>query len=375
MRRIRTTFIILVITTFLFEFVSVFYCNIFEVCKNPTYRLSKQKPTHFLDSNKIFGTWHEPNSIYFHKNKCINAKYKFNSYGARDVERLLKGKDRTILIGDSFVEGYGINFENTIGSILEKLTNKEFLNFGTSGHFGTTQYKLLYESLAKNFEHDKLVVFLTVDNDFEDDSYEFGKVYHKNRYRPYLLKNNDNYKIIYFNEEKFNYTQKSKQFIVLNLLNNFTYSYNLLRYFYQQLKLKNEISKYNEALKTIKSNNEKETDFYYNNFTKDSFDILSYNLLEINNLTKKNGIDFYLFSIGFKNEMKKYFTFNKKTKLEINLEKLANENNFKYVDLTSLIKKNYNKDINNLFLSCNNHFNKFGNEILTNLILNNLSNE
>ena len=97
---------------------------------------------------------------------------------------------------------------------------------------------------------------------------------------------------------------------------------------------------------------------------------MSYNLLEINNLTKKNGIDFYLFSIGFKNEMKKYFTFNKKTKLEINLEKLANENNFKYVDLTSLIKKNYNKDINNLFLSCNNHFNKFGNEILTNLILN-----
>ena len=70
--------------------------------------------------------------------------------------------------------------------------------------------------------------------------------------------------------------------------------------------------------------------------------------------------------------MKKYFTFNKKTKLEINLEKLANENNFKYVDLTSLIKKNYNKDINDLFLSCNNHFNKFGNEILTNLILNNL---
>ena len=236
----------------------------------------------------------------------------------------------------------------------------------------------MYESLAKNFEHDKLIVFLTVDNDFEDDSYEFGKIYHKNRYRPYLLKNKDNFQIIYFDEEKFNYSHKSEKFIVLNLLNEFTYSYNLLRYFYQQLKLKNEISKYKEALQKIKSINEKGTDSYYNYynyFTKDSFDILSYNLLEINNLTKKNGIDFYLFSIGFINEMKQYFTFNKKTKLEINLEKLANENNFKYIDLTSLIKKNYNKDINNLFLSCNNHFNKFGNEILTNLILNNLSNE
>ena len=71
--------------------------------------------------------------------------------------------------------------------------------------------------------------------------------------------------------------------------------------------------------------------------------------------------------------MKKCFTFNKKPMLEISLEKLANENSFKYADLTNLIKKNYNKDINNLFLSYDNHFNKFGNEILTNLILNSLS--
>ena len=145
------------------------------------------------DPSKFRLRAHEADELAHYAKGCFDVEYEFNSYGAKDIQRKKKDKfNRTILIGDSFVEGYGLNNINTISKNLETLSGKEYLNFGTSGHFGTTQYRLLYEHLASDFDHNTVMVFLTVTNDFEDDSFEFGKSYHKNRFRPYLVRINNN---------------------------------------------------------------------------------------------------------------------------------------------------------------------------------------
>ena len=313
-----------------FEFASLTLCKIMKICKNPTYSFSNQSPRHFVDVNKDFGVWHKKNSFYNHKSECFNVSYKFNSYGARDKERTLEGLGRTILIGDSFVEGYGVKSEDTISNNLEILSGNEFLNFGTSGHFGSTQYRLLYENLAKNFQPDKLIVFISVNNDFEDDSYDFGKIYHKNRYRPYLIENNNDYKIIYFDENKFNNKSISENKKIINFLNNFTYSYNLLRYFKQKIYYLINIKNYNKSLKIIEGiseeNNDTTENTYYETYSEKSYEILKYNLTQINKLVKSNNIDFWLISVGFEKEIRSQLNKKKKLKLVKNLEEFSKQN-------------------------------------------------
>lgn len=355
---------------FFFEIGSLVYCKIFDVCKNPTYSLSNKTARHFVDINKSFGAWHESNTSYNHKSECFDVTYKFNSYGARDKERSKIGENRTILIGDSFVEGYGVEFENTISQQLEILSGNDFLNFGTSGHFGTTQYRLLYETLAKNFEHERLIVILSVNNDFEDDSLEFGKSYHQNRYRPYLVKNDDKFETIYYDEKKFNNKNISEKNLFINFINNYTYSYNLLRYFYQKIKYLYEVENYKKSLETVqgisKNKNFAEQETYYDRYSKESFEIASFNILELNNIAKKNNVEFILISVGFEKELNNKFYNTKKTKLEKNLEILSFENQFKYFDLTRMV--NVNSNINDLFFECDHHYNSKGNKILSEII-------
>lgn len=362
-----------------FEITSFALCKILNICKNPTYSFSNQSPRHFVDVNKDFGVWHKNNSSYNHKSECFNVTYKFNSYGARDKERPLEGLGRTILIGDSFVEGYGVKNEDTISSNLEILSGNDFLNFGTSGHFGSTQYRLLYDNLAKNFQHDKLIVFISVNNDFEDDSHEFGKIYHKNRYRPYLIENNNDYKIIYFDENKINNKSVSENKKIINFLNNFTYSYNLLRYFKQKIYYLIDVKKYNKSLKTVEGiseeNNDTTENTYYERYSEKSYEILKYNLTEINKLVKDNNIDFWLISVGFEKEIRNLSNKKKKLKLVKNLEEFSKVNQFNYFDLTKLLNKNYKGNVEDLFFKCDHHYNGLANNIISKIIFEEISNK
>src|SRR5258708_2724871 len=139
-------------------------------------------PTSILTS--AFGT--APTDIY-HQGGCFSVQYTTNSYGARDVERSLHfSKPRTVVLGDSMIEGLGLADQDRLTNILEKDTGREYLNFGTSGDFGPLQYALLYKTLAAKFDHDTVVVGLLPDNDFHDMSPEWGKVHHADRYRPYF---------------------------------------------------------------------------------------------------------------------------------------------------------------------------------------------
>jgi hypothetical protein len=159
----------------------------------PTYRLNYNE--FWADINPAFGVWHRPNGHFFHQGGCFSVEYTTNSYGARDRERSLhSSQPRTVMLGDSFVEGLGVRDEERLSNILERDTGHEHLNFGTGGDFGPLQYALLYKTMAAAFDHDTVVVGVLPDNDFRDMSLSWGKIHHAGRYRPYYA---DDFSIVY----------------------------------------------------------------------------------------------------------------------------------------------------------------------------------
>ena len=173
-----------IIFAVLVELVCLIYIHVTNWhSSKPTYHVNYN--SFWADINPAFGVWHRPNGHFYHQGGCFSAQYTTNSYGARDVERSLhSSRPRTVVLGDSMIEGVGLNDEDRLTNILEKRTGEEYLNFGTGGDFGPLQYALLYKTLASRFDHDTVLVAILPDNDFRDMSLEWGKVHHQGRYRP-----------------------------------------------------------------------------------------------------------------------------------------------------------------------------------------------
>jgi hypothetical protein len=69
--------------------------------------------------------WHRPNGHFVHKGGCYTVEYDTNSYGARDVERSVHSSaPRTIVLGDSFIEGLGTSADVRLTNILERDTGR-----------------------------------------------------------------------------------------------------------------------------------------------------------------------------------------------------------------------------------------------------------
>ena len=148
-----------------------------------------------------WGSWHKPHATDRHQSSCFDVRYASNAIGARDTafeHSKPDGQMRYVLIGDSFAEGYGVDFKDTAQIQLEKLAGVDIYNFGSDGYFGPVQYYLVYKDLAKQFEHDGVILFFLPANDFTDNDYAFWKDFHPSWYRPYYKKtNNGGYDIFY----------------------------------------------------------------------------------------------------------------------------------------------------------------------------------
>ncbi|TAN49618.1 MAG: hypothetical protein EPN21_11310 [Methylococcaceae bacterium] len=131
-----------------------------------------------------WGAWHQPNSKTRHIKACFDVTYRSNAAGARDKPRTLAAAEhpRYIVLGDSFIEGWGVDEGARVTERLEAMTGHEFLNFGGAINFGPLQYEILYRQLAGRFEHDAVIVFLLPDNDFIDNDPAYWPS--STRYRP-----------------------------------------------------------------------------------------------------------------------------------------------------------------------------------------------
>ena len=148
-----------------------------------------------------WGAWHKANASDRHNSRCFDVRYRSNEVGARDTpfeQAKHDGKIRYVLIGDSFAEGFGVEFEDTAQAQLEKLLNINIYNFGSDGYFGPVQYYLMYKNLASQFQHDGVILFFLPANDFTDNDYSLWKDYHPTWYRPYYKRTgSDQYDIFY----------------------------------------------------------------------------------------------------------------------------------------------------------------------------------
>lgn len=185
----------LIITLVLLEIISAIIIETGMInARKPPYSMQHSTQSFWRDINEHFGVWHPSNIKFRHIMNCYDLIYTSNSYGARDIERPYRSAaPRAVFLGDSFIEGMGSKREDRLSELLEKKSGIAHLNFGTSGNFGPVQEYLLYKYLAKNFDHDIILLGILPDNDFTNmDPNIYGK-----RYIPYWEGSYPDYQLKY----------------------------------------------------------------------------------------------------------------------------------------------------------------------------------
>lgn len=323
------------------------------VFKNPEY------PLVWADIDSIWGNWHYKET-FRQQTACLSIEYKINSYGARDKERAMKSSgDRIIVLGDSFLEGYGVDEASRVTNILEQKTGKEFLNFSCSD-FGTTQEFLVYEHLAKKFDHSTILIGFLPYNDFENDDTDFK---HTDRYRPYFVKSDTGYRIEYYNNQIWKSAMNKDSFRVASgkiatvtsrFLRAYTYWYNIVDY----VRLK-DIYTHSPSLKDNKVFS------YYYDYKPSQMDKLEFVLSRLRNSANNKRI--ILFSIPTQTDLQR-FKSDANPPLPDQIQRICSGLNIEYMDLMQPIL-NYEKHYSTLFLSCDPHWNEYGNRVAASILL------
>lgn len=183
----------------------------------------------FHENNRDFGRWHFPGIQFKDTGPCYDAVYQTNRHGARDREReLVSALSRTVVLGDSFVEGLYVNDGQRITDHLEAIRNRPHLNFGVIG-FSPIMAWVQYRTLVKKFDHDEVLVFMLPSNDFSDSDPAQRDV---NGYRPYLRQNREMGAFELYYPVTYSLTQQrdlSRSKIFLNYLSTYWYTYNVVR--------------------------------------------------------------------------------------------------------------------------------------------------
>lgn len=129
--------------------------------------------------------------------KEFDVRVKINSYGFNDKEyQLEKPNDtiRIIILGDSFVEATQVDLNNTFHKLLEKSLNTsllrkvEVLSFGRGGA-STCEEIQFFNSVAKKFNPDMVILATFAQNDIKDDSLLFRN--DPSLYRCYINKSDE----------------------------------------------------------------------------------------------------------------------------------------------------------------------------------------
>ena len=199
MRRVASALLVAVLVLASVEFA----CFVWEEFISPTGWRPQyaRRPSEFtepwLTEVDPWGAWHLPNVTSHQHKACFLVTLQSNSVGARDRERDPAGSPhRTIVLGDSFNEGYGVEAAARVSDLLEQKLKREFLNFGTQADFGPLQYQIIYDKLASRFSHDQVLILFLPDNDFTDNDQDFWRRYRldfMHRYRPYYQAAGDGY--------------------------------------------------------------------------------------------------------------------------------------------------------------------------------------
>jgi GDSL-like Lipase/Acylhydrolase family len=140
------------------------------------YRIPSQQLGHhqlFMEYDAVLG-WHKiPNTTGWHVTSEYAVSEQMNSQGIRGPEYAYEkhpDEYRVLVLGDSFAEGYTVEFHEVFSAVLKDRLNSnanaryyEVINTG-SGGYSTDQELLLFQTEGKKYRPD-LAVLLFYDND------------------------------------------------------------------------------------------------------------------------------------------------------------------------------------------------------------------
>ncbi|WP_126465081.1 SGNH/GDSL hydrolase family protein [Candidatus Terasakiella magnetica] len=307
-----------------------------------------------------WGAWHKINGRANKERRCFGVDLIANSYGARDKERQKSSKDnRVVVLGDSFVEGYGVDQAKRFTDLLEAQSGVEYLNFGASGNFGPLQYSILYRDLARQFDHEQVVVAILPDNDFTDNDEVYWqkndpKSYNL-RYRPYWKKTSDGFETLYSvakptQEVTFaHYRKKATQGPSLkSKIQRYFWSYGVYR----------EV-RYISRGATLKAG----TYSGYFDATQEQIESAKFYIKEIQSLAKGKRVSF--FTIPRLADLKRLPS--EKSDMVDQFKAFAIENDINYIDLAPYMSAAV-KDVFSLFLPCDGHWSPLGHKVAADIL-------
>ena len=349
--------------------LSIYFLNRFDIIRIYTPSYNYNQPF-WSDINKDFGVWHTPSSRFVHSSPCFSAQYQSNNHGMRDKERDKKSANkRFAVIGDSFVEGYGVNREERFTNLLEGDVGIEFLNFGTSGVFGLTQAALLYESLASEFDHTDVIISILPFNDFSDDDIIFGKTLYSKRYRPYLVGDYPDYEIEYFKEKISSGRNEGKiHRKIMSFFREYTFTYNFM------VMIRDRFFSSTDKFGLAGLTNTYTTDGWSGYFDVDNIQLnkMLWSLTQISKKANISNRNLYLFVIPTRDDIRRLESSKVLSKLQSYLNKTLPLLNIKYIPMTEKFveRSKEMKNIETYYLSCDDHWNSKGNILAKDVIKN-----
>ncbi|MHC4937498.1 MAG: SGNH/GDSL hydrolase family protein [Planctomycetota bacterium] len=120
----------------------------------------------FCEFDPELGWRKVPNGGGRHRTEEYEVEERFNSEGLRGPEFEIgkpPGAKRILLLGDSFVEGYTVPFEKTVGEVIRRETGVEVINGGTGG-YSTDQELLFFLRDGQRYAPDVTILFFYVND-------------------------------------------------------------------------------------------------------------------------------------------------------------------------------------------------------------------
>ena len=130
--------------------------------------------------------WRVPSKVYHHailpninqveiwggqiQKRVITNSIGFFDKENRIVNKTNKLKNRILLIGDSFIEGSGLNYEFTLAGLLDVYLgeNYEILNSALGSYSPSIYYKKTKHYINQGYKFDQALVFLDVSDIFDE---------------------------------------------------------------------------------------------------------------------------------------------------------------------------------------------------------------
>lgn len=362
MKKCKEITVLVLITYLLVELVCFLFIKTrYKGAHFPTFRFTYNYTKYdfsIAELSPYWGTWHYPEN-YVEKKQCFEMAYRINAYGARDRERIqMSDTNRVVFLGDSFIEGYGLNAEHRMTDLLEKYTKREMMNFAC-GYFTPTQELLVYRHLASRFTHHTVVIGILPFNDLLQDDSSF----HENdpfvHYQPFYQHTGKEYKLIYredrlekstFNKKGYAALQNTPRQRIHRFFKEFSFWYNIFQH------IKNSKPVVNEQAAPYSG---------YFDYTAPQLAKLRYILSSLKEAA--NGKRVIVVTIPVYNDFLRYDS-GKKKSIATELAGFCKENGMEYVDLLSGFRERV-KDPASLYFTCDAHWNEKANNMAAEIIL------